>query len=80
MQLNCSVWPGFAAAVLGLLSLAGCRPAAFPDSSSDRPAHDAPASTPLPTRQTTVDPVAKKLDAAQQDAERRRSEADQAAK
>jgi len=37
-------------------------------------------STPLPTRQTTIDPVVKKLDAAQQDAERRRAEIDGAAK
>jgi hypothetical protein len=38
------------------------------------------SSTPLPTRQTTIDPVVKKLDAAQQDAERRRAEIDGAAK
>jgi hypothetical protein len=80
MQLNSAVWPGFAAAVLALLSLAGCRPSSSPDAPSDRPVRDAPASTPLPTRQTTIDPVTRKLDAAQQDAERRRSEADQAAK
>jgi len=66
--------------VLGLLSLGGCRPVASPDALSDRPVRDAPASTPLPTRQTTIDPVTKQLDAAHQDAERRRSEADQAAK
>jgi hypothetical protein len=36
------------------------------------------AATPLPTRQTTIDPVMKKLDGAQQEAERRRSEADKA--
>jgi outer membrane murein-binding lipoprotein Lpp len=35
-------------------------------------------ATPLPTRQTTIDPVKAKLDAAQQDAERRRSEAERA--
>jgi len=39
-----------------------------------------PASTPLPTRQTTIDPVVKKLDAAQQEAERRRAEIDNTAK
>jgi hypothetical protein len=38
------------------------------------------ASTPLPTRQTTIDPVTKKLDAAAQDTERRRQEVDQAVK
>jgi hypothetical protein len=38
------------------------------------------ANTPLPTRQTTIDPVTKKLDAAAQDTERRRQEIDQAAK
>jgi hypothetical protein len=36
------------------------------------------ASTPLPTRQTTIDPVNKKLDAAQQDAEKRRAEVERA--
>jgi hypothetical protein len=38
------------------------------------------AATPLPTRQTTIDPVVKKLDAARQDADRRRAEIDGAAK
>lgn len=38
------------------------------------------AATPLPTRQTTIDPVNKKLDAAAQDAERRRQDLDNAAK
>jgi hypothetical protein len=37
-----------------------------------------PAATPLPTRQSTIDPVKQKLDAAQQEAERRRSEAERA--
>ncbi|MBC8118638.1 MAG: hypothetical protein H7X75_03540 [Burkholderiaceae bacterium] len=39
-----------------------------------------PASTPLPTRQTTIDPVNKKLDTAREDAERRRKQVDDAAK
>jgi hypothetical protein len=34
----------------------------------------------LPTRQTTIDPVTKKLEAAQQDTERRRAEVDSAAR
>jgi outer membrane murein-binding lipoprotein Lpp len=38
------------------------------------------AGTPLPTRQTTIDPVNKKLDAAAQDVERRRQDIDNAAK
>lgn len=38
------------------------------------------ASTPLPTRQTTIDPVNSRLDAAAQDAERRRQDLDNAAK
>jgi hypothetical protein len=38
------------------------------------------ARTPLPTRQTTIDVVNKKLEAAKQDAERRLQEADQAGK
>jgi len=42
------------------------------------PRNEEPASTPLPTRQTTIDPVTKKLDAAQQDTERRRAEVDSA--
>ena len=39
-----------------------------------------PASTPLPTRQTTIDPVNNKLGAAAQDIERRRQDMDSAAK
>lgn len=66
--------------VLALFSLAGCRPTSTPDGSSNRTARDPLSSTPLPTRQTTIDPVTKKLDAAQQDAERRRSDIDQAGK
>lgn len=66
--------------IMAALSLAACRPSAAPEGSSGRSAPDAPASTPLPTRQTTIDPVTRKLDAAQQDAERRRAEADQAGK
>jgi hypothetical protein len=38
------------------------------------------APTPLPTRQTTIDPVNARLDAAAQDAERRRQELDKAEK
>lgn len=38
-----------------------------------------PAATPLPTRQTTIDPVNKKLDTAREDAERRRKQVDDAA-
>jgi len=38
------------------------------------------AKTPLPTRQTTVDPVTKKLDTAREDAERRRQQSDDAYK
>ena len=39
-----------------------------------------PARTPLPTRQTTIDPVNSKLDAAAQDTERRRQDIDNAAR
>jgi hypothetical protein len=39
-----------------------------------------PPKTPLPTRQTTVDPVTKKLDTAREDAERRRQQTDDAYK
>ncbi len=41
---------------------------------------DKAARTPLPTRQTTIDPVNKKLETAREDAERRRRELDDAAK
>ncbi len=43
-----------------------------------RPA-DESVKTPLPTRQTTIDPVTKKLEAAAQDVERRRQDVDNAA-
>ena len=56
-------------AVTLLLTLAACTKA-------DRDS----ASTPLPTRQTTIDPVNQKLDAAAQDAERRRQDIDKATK
>ena len=51
------------------LALAGC-------SAADR--SDTPG--PLPTRQTTIDPVNSRLDAAAQDAERRRQNLDNATK
>ncbi|MGZ9031323.1 MAG: hypothetical protein ACXW2G_08110 [Burkholderiaceae bacterium] len=38
------------------------------------------ASTPLPTRQTTIEPVNARLDAAAQDTERRRQDLDNAVK
>jgi hypothetical protein len=38
------------------------------------------ATAPLPTRQTTIDPVNSRLDAAAQDTERRRQDLDNAAK
>jgi len=57
--------------------LAGCQQAA--DGANEAAASkDAPASTPLPTRQTTIDPVNRKLDAAAADADKRRAEADRA--
>jgi len=37
-------------------------------------------STPLPTKQTAIDPVMKKLEAAQQQEQKRRQEMDEAAK
>jgi hypothetical protein len=55
-------------ALVSFALIGGCTPRA------DEP------STPLPTRQTTIDPVNKKLDAAQQEAERRRAEIDGAGK
>jgi hypothetical protein len=39
-----------------------------------------PDATPLPTKQTTIDPVVKKLEAAQQQEQRRREAIDEAAK
>ena len=38
------------------------------------------AKTPLPTRQTTIDPVTEKLETAREEAERRRQQADDAYK
>ena len=46
---------------------------------SEKPAND-PAKSVLPTRQTTIDPVTKKLDTAREDAERRRQQVDDAYK
>jgi outer membrane murein-binding lipoprotein Lpp len=57
-----------AVAIIAALLLPGC----------GRPERD--SGTPLPTRQTTIDPVNKKLDAAAQDVERRRQDIDNAAK
>lgn len=57
-----------------LLILAGCRP----DEAQKESAGGAPASTPLPTRQTTIDPVKKKLEEAERENERRRAEIDKA--
>lgn len=62
-----------------LMMLVACRPSAAPDTPEVRPSRERPA-TPLPTRDTTIDPVIRKLDAAQLEAERRRSEIDQAGK
>jgi hypothetical protein len=53
----------------GVLALAGCTRA-----------ERETTSTPLPTKQTTIDPVNRKLDAAAQDVERRRQDIDNAAK
>lgn len=39
-----------------------------------------PDATPLPTRQTTIDPVLKKLDAAEQMEQKRREQMEDAAK
>jgi len=58
-------------AVAALLAIGG---------SGCAPRNEEPASTPLPTRQTTIDPVNQKLEAAQQDTERRRAEVDSAAR
>ena len=46
---------------------------------SDKPPAE-PVKSVLPTRQTTIDPVTKKLDTAREDAERRRQQADDAYK
>lgn len=52
--------------------------AALLGSTGCTPREGEPAATPLPTRQSTIDPVKQKLDAAQQEAERRRNEAERA--
>jgi hypothetical protein len=58
-----------ALSTLGTAAASGCSPS-----------KDESAATPLPTRQTTMDPVIQKLDAAQQEAERRRAEIESASK
>lgn len=58
-----------ALSALGTAAASGCSPS-----------KDEPATTPLPTRQTTIDPVTQKLDAAQKEAERRRAEIESAGK
>jgi hypothetical protein len=65
-------------AVLAGVLLAACQPSGSPGAAS-APKRDA-QTTVLPTRQTTIDPVSRKLDAAQQETERRRTEIDAAAK
>ena len=60
-------------AAAAVAALVACNPR-----QSDEPAK--PANTPLPTRQTTIDPVTKKLDTAREDAERRRQQTDDAYK
>lgn len=61
------------ARVIGLITLLALVACTGRDSSE-------PAKTPLPTRQTTIDPVTKKLDTAREDAERRRQQVDDASK
>ncbi len=56
-------------ALLTALVLLGCMNRDTADS-------DKAVRTPLPTRQTTIDPVTKKLDTAREDAERRRQQVD----
>lgn len=46
---------------------------------NDKPAAE-PIKSALPTRQTTIDPVTRKLDTARDDAERRRQQVDDADK
>jgi nitrogenase subunit NifH len=58
-------------------ALAGVCPALFVLLAACSPQRD---STPLPTRQTTIDPVMKKLDAADAQAEKRREEIEAATK
>jgi hypothetical protein len=47
-------------------------------STSCTPRNSEPTATPLPMRQSTIDPVKQKLDDSQQEAERRRNEAERA--
>ena len=56
------------ASVVAAVPMAGCKRS------------EEPASTPLPTRQTTIDPVKKKLETAAEDAEARRRAVDEATK
>lgn len=80
MRIASAATPLFAAvfaAAFAFLVLTGCKQAA--NSANEAAARkDEPASTPLPTRQTTIDPVNRKLDAAAADADKRRADADKA--
>ena len=61
------------AAVLTMSVLLGC-------TNRDSVDNEKAARTPLPTRQTTIDPVTKKLDTAREDAERRRQQVEDSSK
>ena len=63
----------YVVAAAAVVALVACNPRQSDESVK-------PAKTPLPTRQTTIDPVKKKLDAAADDIERRRKDIDTAAK
>ena len=64
-------------AVLTTSVLIGCTSGCINRDATD---NDKAARTPLPTRQTTIDPVTKKLDTAREDAERRRQQVDDSSK
>lgn len=79
IAFGCSglIGPAGTAAITCAL-LTACQPSG---KSGTPPAPEREAqTTPLPTRQTTIDPVNRKLEAAQQETERRRAEVDAAAK
>jgi hypothetical protein len=62
-----------------LLLFAGLLAALFLAACGERPG-SSPASTPLPTKQTTIDPVMKRLDAASALEQERRAKMEEATK
>lgn len=66
--------------LIALLALVACTGRDSSEPARSETSRSETSNTPLPTRQTTIDPVTKKLDTAREDAERRRQQVDDASK